>query len=196
VTEPPPSAPPTGFWIALPDGWVSLDVDPRTSQESARKLAEGAAGRSEVGEAERAAIERLLVQLSQDAAASGVRFCACYFDLVEDQLPVQASLTVAFHTIDTPNDPAGMLNDLEGPGRRLELVELDGGTAVRGSGRRCEAVPGTEETVEFLSCQFYIRLPGTTDQIALLTFASPTVVLEEDLLALFDSMAKSFAFTW
>jgi hypothetical protein len=196
VTGTNASGPPTGFWIAVPDGWISLDVDPGTSAESARKLAEAAVAGDPSLREQQGAIAQLLTDLTRNAADSGVRFCACFFQVFEEQLPVQASLTVAFHALDSANDPAAMLGDLQGEGRRLEMVELDAGQAVRRSGRRRESMPGSEEVVEFLSCQYYIKLPATTDRIALLTFTSPTVALEDDLLALFESVAGSFVFTW
>jgi hypothetical protein len=190
------SGPPSGFWIAVPEGWISLDVDPDTSAESARKLAEAAvAGEPSIRDQE-GTIAQLLTQLTRNAAESGVRFCACWFQVFEEQLPVQASLTVAFHTLDSSNDPTTMQEDLRGEGRRIEMVDLEAGTAVRRSGRRREPMPGSEEPVEFLSCQYYIKVPATTDRIALLTFTSPTVVLEDELLNLFEATARSFAFTW
>lgn len=190
------SGPPTGFWVAVPEGWISLDVDPETSAESARKLAEAAVAGDPSIRDQQGAIAQLLTRLTRNAAESGVRFCACFFQVFDEQLPVQASLTVAFHALDSSNNPAAMLEDLRGEGRRIEMVDLDAGQAVRRSGRRREQMPDSEEPVEFLSCQYYIKLPATTDRIALLTFASPTVALEDDLLALFESMAGSFAFTW
>jgi len=190
------SGPPTGFWTALPEGWISLDVEPSTSAETARKLAEAAAAAEPTLRDQEGAIAQMLTQLTRNAAESGVRFCACFFQVYEEQLPVQASLTVAFHTLDSSNDPGAMLEDLQGLGRRIDIVDLDAGQAVRRAGRRREALPGADEPVEFLSCQYYIKLPATTDRIALLTFTSPTIALEDDLLPLFEAMARSFAFTW
>ena len=189
------SGPPTGFWVALPDGWLSVDVDPSTSAGSTRKLVEAAARNDETVRARRNQIEQMIGQVTADAAASGVVFCACYFEVFEDDYPVQASLTVAFHAIDGSNHPGSMLAELGGPGRRVEMVDLDSGQAVRQSGRSLRALPGLEEPLEFLSHQYYLRVPGTTDRIALLSFASPSVALEEELAELFESMARSFSFT-
>ena len=190
------TAPPTGFWLALPDGWVSLDVDATTSPESTRKLVEAAAANDETVRAQRGAIEQMITQIAADAAASGVSFCACYFQVFENNLPVQASLTIGFHDVDGSNQPGSMLSELGGAGRRIEMVELDEGPVVRRSGRRTRAFPGMEEPLEFVSHQYFVPLPNTTDRVALLSFATPTLPLESELGDLFESMARSFMFTW
>jgi hypothetical protein len=193
----PGIGPPGGFWVALPEGWVSIDVDPSTSAASTRKLVEAAAQNDETIRSQQVPIEQLITQMTADAAANGVCFVACYFQVFENDLPVQASLTVAFHAIDGANDPGSMLAELGGSGgRRVDLIDLDAGAAVRRRGRRSRLFPGAEEPVEFMSHQYFLRVPGTGDQIALLSFATPTLALEEELGELFESMAKSFTFTW
>jgi len=188
---------PGGFWVALPEGWVSLDVDPSTSPASTRKLVDAAAANDETVRSHRAAIEQLITQMAADAAAADVCFVACYFQVFDERLPVQASLTVAFHTLDGANDPESMLGELGGSdGRRVDSVELDAGMAIRRRGRRSRLFPGAEQPVEFVSHQYFLRVPNTTDRIALLTFATPTLPLEDDLGDLFESMAQSFTFTW
>ena len=187
---------PGGFWVPLPESWVSIDVDPSTSPASTRKLVEAAAANDETVRAQRAAIEQLITQMTADASAAGVCFVACYFQVYDD-FPVQASMTVAFHTIDGRNDPGSMLADLGGSdGRVVDLVELDSGPAVRRRGRRSRLFPGAEEPVEFVSHQYFVRVPSTADRVALLSFATPTLAVEDDLGDLFESMARSFMFTW
>lgn len=187
---------PGGFWVALPEGWVSIDVDPSTSAASTRKLVEAAAANDETVRSQQVAIEQLIAQMTVDAAASGVCFLACYFQIFDENFPVQASLTIGFHDVDGANDPASMLGELGGDGRWVDLVTLDAGEAVRRRGRRSRLFPGAEKPVEFASHQYFLRVPGTTDQVALLTFATPTLALEEDLGELFESMARSFTYTW
>lgn len=192
----PPIESPSGFWVALPDGWVGLDVDPKTSAASARKLVEQAARKDETIRANKVPLEQMLAQVTADAAASGVVFCACYFQVFDEETAVQASLTVGFHSGDG-NDPASILGGLDdSDGRRLEVVDLEAGSAVRRAGRGRKAFPGLEEPVEFISHQYFLRVPNTSDRIALMSFASPSVAFEEELADLFESMAQSFDFTW
>ena len=187
---------PSGFWVALPDGWVGLDADPKTSAASARRLVEQAARRDETIRANKVPLEQMLAQVAADAAASGVVFCACYFQVFDEQTAVQASLTVGFHTGEG-NDLASILGGLDdSDGRRLDVVELEAGSAVRRTGRGERAFPGLEEPVEFVSHQYFLRVPNTTDRVALMSFASPSVAFEDELAELFESMAQSFEFTW
>jgi hypothetical protein len=187
---------PTGFWIALPEGWVSLDINPETSAATARQLVEAAARNDKTVRENQVAIEQTLAQLASDAAATGVQFCACYFQ-VFDEVPVQASVTVAIHTLEA-NDPGAMVRELTagGTGRSVDVVDLEAGRAVRRAGRRREVLPGMDEPVEFFGCQYYVPVPSTTNQIALLSFATPTLAVEEDMGDLFASMAGTFTFTW
>jgi hypothetical protein len=194
---------PTGFFVALPQGWQQLDVNPKTAAVSARMLVEQASRNSEALARNRAAFEQMLVGAAAEAARANVEYCACWFQPVEGPdgtaLPVQASVTVAFHSLDSSNDPTSMLTELLGSAAgssSLDLVELDAGPAIKRGGRRREALAGMDEPVEYLARQYYVPVPGSTNKIALLSFASPTLELADDLERLFDAMARSFTFTW
>jgi hypothetical protein len=177
-------------------------VNRETAAASARALVDEASRNNEQMARNRAAFEQLLVGAAAEAAAANVEYCACWFQPVEgkdgEPLPVQASVTVAFHALDDSNDPASMLTQLIGPGSgtSVDVVELDAGTAIRRGGRRREALAGMDQPVEYVARQYYVPVPGSTDKIALLSFASPTVELADDLEKLFDAMARSFTFTW
>ena len=191
---------PTGFWIAVPEGWVSLDVDPATAAGSAARLLDLAGlGVDERFRGHRADAERLLAQLASAAAAGGVTFAACLVTVVDDVLPVQATLTISVNALDGGGNRTGEVRaalaaaDRE---RAVEVVELDAGPAVRRAGRLRGAAPGTEEQLTLVSRQFYVPVPGTGREVAVLSFSSPTLELEAELSELFDGMAGTFAFTW
>ncbi|MEW6471962.1 MAG: hypothetical protein AB1679_06805 [Actinomycetota bacterium] len=138
----------------------------------------------------------MLIDAARDCAASGVVYCAAYVEPFEDVV-VQASLTVAVYAAADGTDFSRMTTELadgEG-GRTISVVDLDAGRAVKRSGRRHTRFPGTEQPLELLTHQFFIPVPGTADLLAVVAFASPTVSLEDDLIALFDAIAGSFAFT-
>ncbi|MGH8999724.1 MAG: hypothetical protein ACRDY7_10080, partial [Acidimicrobiia bacterium] len=67
--DPAPSGAPSGFWLALPSGWVSFDVDPTTSAASARRVVAAAADADEAVAANREALERILAGAAREAAA-------------------------------------------------------------------------------------------------------------------------------
>lgn len=194
--DPAPSGAPSGFWLALPSGWVSFDVDPTTSATSARRVVAAAADADEAVAANREALERILAGAAREAAAAGVRYCAAYYERFDD-LAVQASLSVAIHAAAEGTDFGRMVSELgdgEG-GRTIEVVELEAGRAVKRSGRRHTKFPGTEHPLELLTHQYFLPVPGTADRLTTVAFSSPTLSLEDDLIALFDTIAESFAFT-
>jgi len=185
-----------GFWMALPPGWVSLDVDPSTSTATIRRMVELAAEADETVAENREALERMLIGAARDCATSGVRYCAAYFEPFED-LPVQATVTVAVYAATDGTDFSRMateLADADGA-RTISVVDLEAGRAVKRSGHRHTQFPGTEEQLELLTHQFFIPVPDTTNLLAVVAFASPTLALEDDMVALFDTIAEGFVFT-
>ena len=185
-----------GFWMALPPGWVSLDVDPSTSTATIRRMVGLAAEADETVAQNRESLERMLIDAARDCATSGVLYCAAYFEPFQD-LPVQASVTVAVYAATDGTDFSRMATELadgEG-GRTISVVDLDAGRAVKRSGHRHTRFPGTDEPLELLTHQFFIPVPDTANMLAVISFASPTLALEDDMIALFDVIAEGFAFT-
>lgn len=185
---------PNAFWLALPAGWVSIDVDARTSAASARRLVAAAAAADEHIRSHRHSIERMLVESVTEAAAAGINYCAVYYEQFDD-LAVQANLTVANHAAAEGTDLNVMTQVLDtGDERTISVVELEAGRAVCRSGIRHTRFPGTEEAMDLLTHQYFLPVPGTTDSLTVVSFASPTLALEEDLRAVFESIAQTFAF--
>jgi hypothetical protein len=197
MTDPSSTAAPGhGFWMALPPGWVSLDVDPSTSTATIRRMVGLAAEADETVAENRESLERMLIDAARDCATSGVLYCAAYFEPFED-LAVQASVTVAVYAATDGTDFSRMATELadgEG-GRTISVVDLDAGRAVKRSGHRHTRFPGTDEPLELLTHQFFIPVPDTPNLLAVVGFASPTLALEDDMVALFDAIAEGFAFT-
>lgn len=187
---------PSGFWLALPSGWVSFDVNPSTSAASARRRVALAAENDETVAANRDALERILVGAAREAAEAGVVYCAAYYESFGD-FAVQANLAVSFHAAAEGTDLGRMVLELgdDEDSRTISVVELEAGRAVTRSGRRHTKFPGTEHPMELLTHQYFLPVPGTADRLAVVAFASPTLPLEHDLIAVFDTIASSFAFT-
>lgn len=117
-----------------------------------------------------------------DGAPEGLAYVARLIES-EGQAPMEATMAVAFQTIEGSNEPRAMLGELVAAGRagEVELVELSSGPAVR----RVRPAEGR---------QYYLRVPGTDDQIAVLSFATGTPAEEERLGEVFEAMAHTF--TW
>ena len=190
---------PEGYWMALSDEWLSMDVDPSTSPEKLGNVLDAAAAVDGEIRKNRARIERLFGELVESSARAGVGRCAFYFAMVDGVLPVQAALTVAERSVSpSSNDVMTIFEGLseDEQERTVDVVELDSGVAVRRTGRARERLPGSDGATELLSRQYYIPVPGSGDQIVVLGFTSPNTDLEEELSDLFDSVARSFVFTY
>lgn len=184
------------YSIDLPEGWLALDLGP-SAMERLRTVLDAAAEADEDVRKNRAKIEQLFGDAISDAEDAGIESCACLYTVVDDVLPMQATVTVASTAIEGSNDVGAIFEGLSDgePGRTIDVVRLDCGEGVRRSGRRAHTFPGTEEPVEFATRQFYVPVPGATDQVVLLTFATPTLELEADMCNLFDAIAQTLTFS-
>lgn len=108
-----------------------------------------------------------------------------------------ATLAVVFQTVAGSNNPQAMYAELVDGGLagEVEMVDLAAGPAVRRVGRHREVPEDGTEPRETAGRQYYLRVPGTDDQIAVLSFATPTLEHEERLGALFEAMAGTFIWT-
>lgn len=199
MSEATVTQPPTGYSVDLPDGWLLINVDPETSMRSMRRLLNEAAKHDDEIRAHRVELEQLLAQLLADASAAGVESFACTFSMINGILPLQASLTVAVHSLGGGDHDVGIIFRELADGeteRSVDVVDLQGvGSVVRRSGRRQQSPPGSEQAIDYICRQFYVPVPRGADLI-LLTFASPTIDLTTEMNDLFDGIADTFTFTF
>lgn len=188
---------PDGFWLALPEGWFILDLDPRTAEAGidqllASRVAADPTLAPEVGE-----LKQVLLRTAAEAEKAGIEFTACYAASIDEQLLVTASLGVVVHTIGEQVSLQAIREGLveRGAGSRLSTVETSAGPAVKVRDRSKIPVPGTDQQLEVALRHYYVPVPGG-HRIALLSFSTPTLALENDLDQLFDAMVGSFQFTW
>lgn len=80
--------------------------------------------------------------------------------------------------------------DIDTEGRPVVVTVLVAIRSVEGP-----ADPSVLADLGLLTQQYYLPVPGTDQLLAVVAFASPTLALEGDLIALFDTIADSFAFT-
>lgn len=196
--QPGADRPPSGYRVALPDGWFSVPIERPGSMGALRKLLDQAQQQDEDIRAHRGEIERLLFQVTTDAELAGVRSCAFTFTTIAQVLPVQASLTVAVRAVGDENDLTSMYRALseDETDRRVEVVDLARvGPVVRRSGLRRGTFPAAANAIEYFSRQFYVPVPRAAD-VLLLAFATPSVEVVEELSDLFDRIAHTFEFTY
>jgi hypothetical protein len=188
---------PSGFWIVLPDGWVTLDIDPRTAPRTHRRLLRSMVKAEPGLAAHRTRLEADLNRLSRECSEQGVTFAASFIALVDDELPMNASLNIATYRTDLNHVDVLRASLLDVEFRHaVDLFELDDGRAVRVRGRDKLRYPGAEDDIEVASRQFHVPIPGSNGRVALLTFITSSLPFEEGFAELFDTMAKTFRFTY
>ncbi|MEW6477239.1 MAG: hypothetical protein AB1679_33720 [Actinomycetota bacterium] len=187
------------FRLALPVGWIELDLNPATRSEAiVRIMAErgGAAAGAGVSSAEMA---RLLEELASQAEAKQGVYAAFYSDVLEGR-PVAASLIVSMVQAGGGPPPPGAdslavaqaLRARFPPGHDVELRQLAAGPAVRAR-RRLEAPLGGT-IVALDNVQYLVPRPDLT-QLAILDFSTPTVGLADAFAEVFDAIAGTLGWT-
>lgn len=189
------TTPPDGFWLALPDGWFTLDINPETSAQSIRTIVRAAIAGDERLAQFQGLLEQTFSQTTRDVVAAGAQFCACYFNMINETLPIQASVTVSIVRTEGGNGRSVIEREIASEGTTTSLVEIAAGQAVRRTRRRKEAVDGSDP-LELVSAGYFVPVPATEDQVAIAQFITPSVFIADDMLDLFDTMMKTFEFTW
>lgn len=190
---------PTSYALALPEGWVRLDLDPTTQQTSVEALVEERVRRSPELAPRRRQIRRTLLAEARAATEAGAVDAALLSEVIEG-LPVTAALTVSL--LDAPPSGGGsgvaaLMAGLAGTGGSAGAVsreKLPHGPAVRL--RMSQALPGpggTRREVE--TVQFFVPTPAQ-DLFAVLSFSTPTPEVVEELVLFFDAIAATFGWVW
>ena len=184
---------PRDFTFLVPNDWVRVRVDDRTSrEEDVRRIARVVTR----GRPDRDSLFPQVVRLLHDTVEAHAREYAVevYLSLLQSAgLPIACSMVVDV----VPSRAAGADPD-RGPAAFLatagagdaEVVELMSGLVPRVRRRRTAAVPGAAEAVTSDVVQY--RYPIAGGGFVLLTFATPQLQLLEPLTALFDAVAGSF----
>ncbi|WP_239069826.1 MULTISPECIES: hypothetical protein [unclassified Streptomyces] len=157
----------------------------------------------------RADLTALLRRMARDAYDSGAIYCGCMAEGFEG-VPLSATVTVTVLGAQNrqgaalSTDPLAIAGSLatitprrEGDAwRTVTTVDIpEVGTAARTNG--VEDIPieqGDTRTVRMALTQTFIPIPGTTDQIILISGASPVLDLAEAFHDIFDAVTSTFRF--
>ncbi|MEO6700830.1 MAG: hypothetical protein ABI140_04230 [Jatrophihabitantaceae bacterium] len=178
------------FSLVLPDNWLPLDVvgEQRIANEVDALLERGAAT-DESFHSHRGRIEKQLRAAIRLVRREPVVMAAVLISVLDDILPLFASLTVAI-VDSSPSDYQGQ------PGADVQLVELpSAGVAVRQQFTDTSTDPNTGVTVPAAVFQWLVPMPDQRRRL-ILTFASPNTepMLLEAFADLFSAVAESLSF--
>ncbi len=193
--------PPFAFSIDVPDHWTVLDLDPTTSDGWVDAFVDQRLAQRD-GPTDRAAARHAMRAVVRQLHAEKVFMAAILAAEVGDDL-VSASANLAWRQLGTDSDgdiPVAGLREVYAraepmPGedfgaRRVQVVQLPAGEAVRLSTRQTMAVPGAREPQRLSLTQYFVPVP-TTDWLAAITTATPNPPLAAAVAEVAEGMAAS-----
>ena len=197
------------FSLAVPESWWEFDIRPEGRDFMIRTLVDDRVRETPELAPYRADMSSMLRKMAQDAHYSGALYLGCMAENF-DGVPLSATITVSVlgsrnkQGMALSTDPRAIAESLrtitphrEGDAwRRVTTVEIpEVGPAARTYG--VEDVPvalGDSRTLRMVLSQTYVPIPGTTDQVALISGASPVLDLADAFHDIFDAVTSTFRF--
>ena len=181
-----PYAPASGYRLTVPDGWFPVDLEPGRRERSVAALVKRQfAGIDNAPHLKAQAREQLLAQTLAAQAAGGLEMFLS-LDPVAG-IPLAASLVIF---LVPPSGTQGvtaadLARSLIGDERRVTVVDLPVGQAVRALGRRSS--PDRQESA---ALEVFVPVPHNGEWL-LLSFATPVSPLVPALTKLFDAICTT-----
>ncbi|WP_405916416.1 hypothetical protein [Streptomyces sp. NBC_00728] len=208
-TSPENPALSSGFSLSVPDSWWEFDIRPEGRDATVRGLVDDRIREVPELTEYRGDLAAVLRKMAKDAYDSGAVYMGCMAENF-DGVPLTATLTVSVlgarnkQGVALSTDPRAIAESLrtvtarrEGDAwRTVTTVHVpEVGPAARTFG--VEDVPvaqGDTRTLRMALTQTYIPVPGTTDQVVLVSGASPVLDLAEAFHDIFDAVTSTFRF--
>lgn len=199
----------SGFSLSVPDSWWEFDIRPEGRDATVRALVDERIREVPELAEYRGDLAAVLRKMAKDAYDSGAVYMGCMAENF-DGVPLTATLTVSVlgarskQGVALSTDPRAIAESLgtvtarrEGDAwRSVTTVDIaQVGFAARTFG--VEDIPvaqGDTRTLRMVLTQTYIPVPGTTDQVVLVSGASPVLDLAEAFHDIFDAVTGTFRF--
>ncbi|WP_329186628.1 MULTISPECIES: hypothetical protein [unclassified Streptomyces] len=200
---------PVGVSLSVPESWWEFDIRPEGRDATVRALVDDRVRELPELAPYRSDLATMLRRMAKDAHDSGAVYMGCMAENL-DGVPLSATITVSVvgakdkQGAALSTDPRAIADSLrtitprrEGDvWRTVTTVEIpEIGLAARTFG--VEDVPvaqGDTRTLRMVLTQTYIPVPGTTDQVVLVSGASPVLDLAEAFHDIFDAVTSTFRF--
>lgn len=197
------------FALAVPESWWEFDIRPEGREATVRTLVDERVRETPELAPYRAEVTSMLRKMAKDAHDSGALYMGCMAENF-DGIPLSATVTVSVlgaknkQGVALSTDPRAIAESLrsitprrEGDAwRKVTTVDLpDVGPAARTYG--VEDLPvaeGDSRTLRMALTQTYVPVPGTADQVVLISGASPVLDLAEAFHDIFDAVTSTFRF--
>lgn len=202
-------AAPVGISLSVPESWWEFDIRPEGREATIRGLVDERVREVPELAPYRADLTAMLRRMAKDAQESGALYLGCMAENF-DGIPLTATVTVSVvgakneQGVALSTDPRAIAESLstvtarrEGDAwRKVTTVDIpEVGTAARTFG--VEDVPveqGDSRTLRMVLTQTFIPVPGATDQVVLVSGASPVLDLAEAFHDIFDAVTSTFRF--
>jgi hypothetical protein len=201
--DPAAPRPDTGFRLHVPDDWLTLDLDPATSDAFVERVLDERVAEYPQAARHRGHMRRILQGLIAQQRDAGVFLAAV---LAAGERPAEligANLSLSWAKLDSPPGDIGWLarffaedepQDGEDPDQReVDVVDLPAGPAVRVRTSLLAPIPETTRTQRVAVNQLVVPVRDTA-WLALLVLSTPNLELAETFALLADEVAQSLAF--
>lgn len=200
---------PVGISLSVPESWWEFDIRPEGRESTIRSLVDERTREVPELAPYRADLTNMLRKMAKDAHDSGALYLGCMAENFGG-VPLSATVTVSAlgaqdkQGVALSTDPRAIADSLrtikhrrEGDAwRKVATVDIpEVGPAARTFG--VEDVPvakSDSRTLRMVLTQTYIPVPGTPDQVVLVSGASPVLDLAEAFHDIFDAVTGTFRF--
>lgn len=187
--------PHTDWTVLLPPGWATFPTDPEKARAAVRRTTDRmlrGRARDELVQA-RIDTERSLTELVEKARRTGAAAVHLLVEPVRG-VPVSASLVVSELSVSTEDELARQVARVLGRGSGVvenDRIEVAGLPALRR--RRRERMPADERfpDAEVWETSLDLVVETGDDELLVLTFATMTDEIADELVLLFDAIAES-----
>ncbi|MFE9285748.1 hypothetical protein [Streptomyces olivaceus] len=200
---------PLGVSLSVPDSWWEFEIRPEGREATIRDLVDERVNETPELAPYRSDLTAMLRKMARDAHDSGALYLGCMAENFEG-VPLSATVTVSVlgaknqQGVALSTDPRAIADSLrtvtarrEGDAwRKVTTVDIpEVGPAARTYGvEDVPVAPGDRRTLRMVLTQTYVPVPGTTDQVVLVSGASPVLDLAEAFHDIFDAVTGTFRF--
>ncbi|MBZ6079557.1 hypothetical protein KVH15_00690 [Streptomyces olivaceus] len=200
---------PLGVSLSVPDSWWEFDIRPEGREATIRALVDERVNETPELAPYRSDLTAMLRKMARDAHDSGALYLGCMAENFEG-VPLSATVTVSVlgaknqQGVALSTDPRAIADSLrtvtarrEGDAwREVTTIDIpEVGPAARTYGvEDVPVAPGDRRTLRMVLTQTYVPVPGTTDQVVLVSGASPVLDLAEAFHDIFDAVTGTFRF--
>ncbi|MBZ6248500.1 hypothetical protein KVH27_08770 [Streptomyces olivaceus] len=200
---------PLGVSLSVPDSWWEFEIRPEGREATIRALVDERVNETPELAPYRSDLTAMLRKMAKDAHDSGALYLGCMAENF-DGVPLSATVTVSVlgaknqQGVALSTDPRAIADSLrtvtarrEGDAwREVTTVDIpEVGPAARTYGvEDVPVAPGDRRTLRMVLTQTYIPVPGTTEQVVLVSGASPVLDLAEAFHDIFDAVTGTFRF--